>query len=120
MFRRFMILCWVLFSIFTLVGLVGFVGYQVLDEPVFEIELASGDIVSTKGMTVEQLEQAEELKLAKDVVVAISSTIRAYEKRRENFLLTAWLGAFLALASMLWNIIWHTAHWVWMGRHRFL
>jgi hypothetical protein len=37
--------------------------------------------------------------------------------RRENYLMVALIGGILAGILFLWNIIWHTAHWVWMGRN---
>jgi hypothetical protein len=41
---------------------------------------------------------------------------RRIERKGEPFLIIGGLGGIFAGVILLWNIIWHTAHWIWMGR----
>lgn len=117
MFRRFMIVSWILFSIFVFLGLIGLLGQQMIGEPEFTIETPSGSIVVTEGKTIDELRQDTELKGLDDVINGIASAKRAHRNKALSFRITAWSGALLATAMLIWNIIWYTAHWIWMGRY---
>ncbi len=113
MFRRFLIVCWVLFSVGTVAGLVGYVGYRANAEPEYVLQEQSEEdlAVSAKDMTAE--ERLEELSgRARMLKRSIPR-----ERRKQTFLLVGWSGAIFAGGMILWNIIWHTGHWIWIGRH---
>ena len=114
MFRRFMIVCWGLFSIGTVAGLIGYVGYRANAEPEHVVqEQAEEDLaVSAKDMAEE--ERLEELR-GRDRMLKRSIP---RERRKQKFLLVGWSGAIFAGGMILWNIIWHTGHWIWMGREQ--
>ncbi len=47
---------------------------------------------------------------------ALAELDRRYLNRREVFSITAFIGGAIAVLVLLWNIIWHAGHWIWMGR----
>ena len=165
MFRRFMIVCWVLFSLGAVTGLVGLAGYQYYDvkaqalaerqgsarEPpqIKNLDDASFVVDKIKDGTLkgerrkialqalrefdqrQRVEQGTETPrqelerlraeqgLGTDGVGVIEAQVeleRRYRVRMEPFGVAGAIGGILAGFFLLWNIIWHTAHWVWMGR----
>lgn len=113
MFRRFMIVCWVLFAIGASISLIGYVGYIVNQEP----EL------TTRVRELPPDAVLEELTLEQKRANALADAGRRIERedrqvRREYFLITATIGGIFVGILLLWNVIWHTAHWVWMGRNK--
>ena len=93
MFRRFIIVCWVLFALASIVGLVGGVGYLH-----YQGEL--------EGFTELSVESGENRY----------AVLERIHLRKEGFGSTGILGALAAGLILLWNIILHTGHWIWMGR----
>ena len=119
MFRRFMIVCWILFGLASIVAVgttieasrneslmeailesatkQGLNVYEVIDPPNVE----PGDVV--------HMERPWELfKFADDYRVA--------KQRKESFSLFTIAASIVAGSLFLWNILWHTGHWILMGR----
>ena len=110
MFRRFMIVCWVVLSLAALVGLVGWAGYSHFERKAEAI------------VRVAQAESEQRFKDAGDVLWGNKDTVvSTAESRIEQgkgvpFMFAGVLGGILAGVLLIWNIIWHTGHWIWMGR----
>ena len=107
-----MIVCWVLFSMGAVTGLVGYAGYRVNEDPEIIIEpLALGEEFTTlEDMTPvkkRELAYADAQRRSEDQQRSI---------RRERFLTVAVVGGMFAGFLLLWNIVCHTAHWIWEGR----
>jgi hypothetical protein len=102
MFRRFMIICWALFGIGLLSALSGYAGhsYTISKAERLEIEATppSERSSAVDWKPVETLDSRE---------LRISA---------ENWIIPLGGGLGLAALMLIWNIIWHTAHWIWMGR----
>ena len=120
MFRRFMIVCWVLFSL-SIVGWIVVYDYaddaqekvmevfdRIDEHPAMELESSDESYVTTyesirdaSGKTVRELLNDQKW-LADD---------------RDRLRQIA--GVFLSSGFyiLLWNIVWHIGHWVWMGRN---
>lgn len=94
MFRRFMIVCWVLFSVGAVTGLVGLAGYQYYDSKVQE----TGEPIT--------LESGTELVFYD----------RELEHKREVFEGIMAVGLVPAGIILLWNIVVYTVRWIWQGR----
>ena len=179
MFRRFIIVCWVLFSLGAVTGLVGLAGYQYYDvkaEAFAERQRAAGEPPqitnlddaafvarkikdgTLKGerrkialqalrefLQAQGLEQGtetprqelerlraeqgalpalpdgfvldEQLPLEEvGVIEAVIELERRNRVRMEAFGIVGAIGGILAGLFLVWNMIWHTGHWVWMGR----
>lgn len=91
MFRRFMIVCWTVFFLGIGVIGVGSFGYWVLEDPPtpppgFELNDYSTAFIAVHG---------DPRQVWADTIV---------------------VGILISGIALLWNIIWHVAHWVWMGR----
>jgi len=111
-----MIVCWVLFAIGTVTAAIGYGGYRAnheLIDPsippppagyVFDEPPRVGDMTAK-----ELLEELRELERER------AERIDRRQKA-ETFLFVAQIGALLAGPLLLWNLIWHTGHWIWMGR----
>ena len=52
------------------------------------------------------------------VIAATAEFASRYKDRVSDFAGIGLLGGFLAGAFLIWNILCHTVHWVWMGRER--
>ena len=136
MFRRFMVVCWVLFSLLALTGAAGW--YFVFEaDPKREIALAEYQSLKDEKIDFAALLQAAELSdgeidesdLSEDELKSIARAEAQSEKRDAaknrlsaiNKEIDSWAGAivygsFGAAFMLLWNIIWHIGHWIWMGR----
>ena len=112
MFRRFMIVCWVLFSIGAVTGLVGWAGYEYYDAKVHSYaELHNLDPEGIKWDPRNLLEELEDPSKGKPW----KELQRLRDIREAHIELT---GPVIVLGGMLllWNILCHTAHWIWQGR----
>ena len=109
-----MIVFWGLFSIGTVAGLVGYVGYRANAEPEYVVQEQSEEDVAVLAKDMAEEERLEELSGRTRM---LKRSIPR-ERRKQKFLLVGWSGAIFAGGMILWNIIWHTGHWIWMGREQ--
>ena len=111
MFRRFMIVCWVLFLILGSVGLVGQLQswrYQAQAEQI--VGDANAKIARQVELGVEPV-----TPWGHDLVVSTPESMEAAKRSGEYAVLANFAG-IPALLLLLWNLVWHTSHWIWMGR----
>jgi len=81
--------------------------YAIIGAPVPQgFELDDPDVGKTKSELVSDL----------DVIKAQLNEVRRYRQRYSAADVTAIVAGLMGLVILLWNIIWHTSHWVWMGR----
>ena len=69
----------------------------------FETDEAAADRVSEDARILQELGVIEEAQ-------------RRLGADREVWALSAFFGSIAAVIVLLWNIVWHIGHWVWMGR----
>lgn len=107
-----MIVCWVLFAIGASVSLIGYVGYIVNQEP--ELTTRIRELRPDEVVEEYTLEQKREIALAE-----ARQRLHRHQRdvRRGYFFSAAVIGGIFVGILLLWNIIWHTVHWVWMGRN---
>ena len=48
--------------------------------------------------------------------IAMEALLQRYDRRMETSQLVAVVAVTLATIILVWNIIWHVGHWIWMGR----
>lgn len=94
MFRRFMIVCWVMFSVGTITSLVGLAGYEYYDSKVQE----SGETFT--------------LKSGRELVLYD----RELERKQEIFQAIMLVGLVPSAIILIWNILVYTVRWTWQGR----
>lgn len=111
MFRRFMIVCWVLFLIFSGVSLAGFVVALHYDNKSDAIILAANEEIERKKELRVEPEKAWEF----DTIIATPESEKA-KSRSIVFGEFVFFSGVPAVVLLLWNILCHTAHWIWMGR----
>ena len=106
-----MIVCWVLFAIAASFAAVGWIGneYYVLlsDRIVAEVN-AESKYVPVYNEDNEIVQRGIEFKSTPES--------RAMAKNGEPYQIIGLIGGLVASLILLWNIIWHTGHWIWMGR----
>lgn len=136
MFRRFMIVCWVLFAIPAIVSLVSWPMYykygndiEALDvmpwerrfDPInFADEIFGLDDAPVNPLTEEQERRREELKQRREELEQRREKIEqemALESKQESWGIAAFAGMGIAAAILLWNILCHTVAWVIAGRN---
>ena len=135
MFQRFMIVCWALFALIATVGVIGWVGVvhfeNHIDQAKAESEAAATSEKS-QSWTIHEPGQDPETDLGRDAtpkevaqingdlreqrLEKLNEELRPVRKKKEDFKLVMIVGALCAVAALLWNIILHTGHWIWMGR----
>ena len=119
-----MIVCWVLFALVSLASLIGGIGYrhyQVEIQAMRELPPETEDnefadlIPPPDGFKLDSPANANpfEAELERRLY---DRERQSYASRKETYAITGIVAAALAGIILLWNIIWHTAHWVWMGR----
>lgn len=113
MFRRIMIVCWVLFSLGAVVGLAGWAGYDYYDG-MQESKQEAYDEQRRKERESQELNgdrngsmRGGRLGLPIDPVI---------ERNKQRYEIVGLTGGCLAALIFLWNLLWHTGHWIWMGR----
>lgn len=135
MFRRFMIVCWILFGLSVLLSGIGWAGSAYYGSELEAVKASLYDHVAASDSRSVQL-LADEIRSSSD---KISESIRArafaeLERRektralqqersvlRDKHEVSIELGfvALIAVGLLLsWNIVCHTMHWVWQGRER--
>jgi len=122
-----MIVCWVLFVLAGLLGLVSGLGYwhyqgkydgladlkAELDYNPYEQFVTNESSRLPNGFI---LDVPPEEKERKRRIAALTELDSRYSHRRSKYQDIAFIGTALAIMILLWNITWHIAHWVWMGR----
>lgn len=106
-----MIVCWVLFLILGstfLVGLIGTWHYHKLSEGIVAEENAEIKREIERGVD-------PEYPWEHDLIVSTPESEKA-EYRSRAFGKIAYFGGVPVVLILLWNIILHTGHWIWMGR----
>ena len=114
MFRRFMIVCWVLFLLLgctSLIGVLGSTHYRDLSK---EIVSESNRVLEQKLESGEYSPDNPYMTLPKEW----TPESRVADRRTENFTIVTLISSAAALLVLLWNILWHTGHWIWMGRDK--
>lgn len=133
MFRRFMIVCWGLFAISATCGAIcwGIYGYYESQWDSYTSELAEvtaatkikssydASIVEELIQDLEDQEQKQRMLNELKKFRAIEENLPAapdidYQIRLYEGL--AFYGGTIAAIIVLWNVIWHVGHWIWMGR----
>ena len=162
MFRRFMVVCWVLLgsaAIATAIGAVGFsntlsmmrnIGDEVakptradnhhdifyywhdlqantrptagsnegiikiLDQ-FFEPEVWSETVDSDVSREIALRNAKTRVRLRDEIVTNAENATRLYSIA-ETYTLAQSLGLLFMGVLLVWNIIWHVGHWIWMGR----
>ena len=136
MFRRFMIVCWVLFALCVVAAAAGwYFGFDANHQR--EVAQAEYQALQNESVNFYASRLADELSQGEKDEADLSDEERerwteflAKEKKRqtvENRLeklrhqIDLWEQAFLfgslvGALILLWNIIWHTGHWIWVGR----
>lgn len=128
-----MIVCWVLFALCVSISVVGWLGFfhyeaeiESIDsgfatqEPIGETDYS--DLLNEEQTPEEILNDGESSETAREALDRLrrenaTRLERAKFVRHEtNFLTTGVAVGVLAFSILLWNIIWHTGHWIWMGR----
>ena len=108
MFRRFMIVCWVLFLLATAVTAIGYIGFGHYQELISEVP------------TVEERAQLDWDSLNSDeqysLLEAELDEKQPLRHQRDKYSPLMGLGLMAMAVILIWNIIWHTGHWIWMGR----
>ena len=129
MFRRFMIVCWVLFAIPAIVSLVSWPMYYKygndLDGLFVELKPLDNNSVEPEENIFDQFDEPNGKSASPDVTFGQYNRAlrfdeidrhRALERKQESWGMAAFAGMGIAAAILLWNILCHTAHWIWMGR----
>jgi len=111
MFRRFMIVCWVLFSLAAFTALVGWGGYLYYDNKADAIILAANEEKDRKRELGMEPEYWGEF----DLSISTPESDKA-KSRSKGFGELVFFGGVPAVMLLLWNIFCHTAHWIWQGR----
>ena len=115
MFRRFMIVCWVLFSLSALVSLVGWTASEYYDARVHSYaEQHDLNPDPRKWEPTDLLEElAKEREMGEPTPRQELGRLRDIRRGLQELI---WIGIVPAAALLLWNIFCHTAHWIWEGR----
>ena len=58
----------------------------------------------------------EEQRANFNAISEINAHRMRMETKKNNAALFGLYAGIVAFVILLWNIIWHTAHWIWMGR----
>jgi hypothetical protein len=75
------------------------------------------DEIMAEGKDKSELSEDELKALARSEERRNSKTVLAEIDKRVSILAGAIVyGAFAAILILLWNILWHIGHWIWMGR----
>lgn len=114
MFRRFMIVCWVLFGMLFAVTFATYYGsyhYAVQASQIIEAAQAASDreaakIVAEGGVAPEWMTGP----------IVETRESRAALIRSESLTDLGLPAAILTVFVLVWNVIWHVGHWTWMGR----
>jgi hypothetical protein len=128
-----MIVCWVLFALSAATAGVGWFGAERVQNDIDLIRAESEAAATSERSESYTIHDYNDLAgpgraATPEEVADINSDLR--ERRleeldeeleplssKEKSLATIMnVGLFSAAALLLWNIIWHTGHWVWMGR----
>jgi hypothetical protein len=128
-----MIVCWVLFAITVLFAIFGWFGFVHYDSKIEIIDTEIANQESTgKGKFSDLLRKeqtAEESRNDKDSPETLREELDRWReeqvpqiereklvRHRSDSMAAGLLGVLLAVSILLWNIIWHVGHWIWMGR----
>ena len=124
MFSRFMIVFWCLFSLLGAGAVVGHLlqaGYSsdLLDlEEQIELVTAQKDKLRwDEKMSAEV--NADSISRKMQLVAEIRGLEQRWNDvavKRGSWRNPTFILSYSAAMMLLWNIIWHTGHWIWMGR----
>jgi hypothetical protein len=103
-----MIVCWVLFAISAATGLVGWAGYEYYGYKA-RASVASWEMPP---------EYAEDQDPDSEVVQLRPAPWPNWEfvEKQMAFWNTGRISGLLAAGLLLWNVLFHTAHWIWIRR----
>ena len=120
MFRRFMIVCWVLFAIPAIVSLVSWPMYYKYGTEVEAFDVKPWERFDPEALIPENFQEddapgnpfTEEAERRQKKI----DQHRELKSKQEAWGIAAYAGMGIAAAILLWNILCHTVHWIWMGR----
>ncbi len=118
MFRRFMIVCWVLFAIPAIVSLVSLPMYYKYETKVEALNVKPWERFDPEALILREDDApgnpfTAEAERRRDKI----ERHRALESKAENWGIAAFAGMGIAAAILLWNILCHTVAWVIAGRN---
>ena len=127
MFRRFMIVCWVLFAIPAIVSLVSWPMYYKYGAEIEALDVKPWELFDPKELLDETSQEDDAPgnpfteELAHERAVAIRNAeirlqSRELELKRESWGIAAFAGMGIAAGILLWNILCHTVVWIIAGR----
>ena len=106
-----MIVCWALFALGAVSALIGLAGYQNLVSRAESIELATHE----EAMAAQpDSDRAEGNRIRWHPSETPES--RKIRRDAENWIVPLGFGLGTASLMLIWNILWHVGHWIWMGR----
>ena len=97
MFRRFMIVCWGIFTICAAISVFSFIQLEILDDQF---------VLGTAG----------DESITPEVLDDLNQQARLRHLSASPFYEPAFVARAVALVILIWNLFCHTAHWIWMGR----
>jgi hypothetical protein len=142
MFRRFMIVCWALFSIAAIASAAGWIVYKV-NYDAYRLVLFDGGESATSASGDDTIKEkrriqaridanrelirrvttgemtAQSIDTYRENLEELESQIGEAERRQNVLNNGAFAGAIagaIGLVILLLNVALHTGHWVWMGR----
>ena len=92
-----MIVCWVLFSIAAVTSVASFIAYS--------DELSSLPVAHSEDSSIDP-----------EVLADLQEQFRLRHLSKSTLGQTAYMTRALAIGILLWNILCHTAQWIWRGR----
>ena len=125
MFRRFMIVCWVIFALMSVVSLLGHAGcvfYDTKAEELYDMGLNRFAKFDEKGEFLDLNSDDVLLEIVQNSdnvysrMMAMAELDRRYYERKNRSKSVRLNAVILAAILLLWNLFWHTGHWIWMGR----
>ena len=104
-----MIVCWVLFSIGAVTVLVGWAGYEYYDAKVHSYAEQHNLNADSRNWDPNDL-------LTDKLINPARIELDRLRDIRDSLPELAVFGAVVAAVFLPWNILCHTAHWIWQGR----
>lgn len=149
MFRRFMIVCWILFGIPACVALVSGATSFMTESDIQDFITGDAEdtadviqhldrIIKTEDRTIALAEEMRRRIRAGEwtgeqteddanaIIIERTDYVQPFKMKKERLRTLMgrkieseriyMLSALLAATILLWNVIWHAGHWIWMGR----
>jgi hypothetical protein len=104
-----MIVCWVLFGIGAVTTSIGWGGWWHFDREVSAVLIEAQE---AEDQARDAAESGPWEKYRDDLILETPET-RELERRKELFVIFGLFGSMLAVGILVWNILCHTAYWVW-------